>query len=61
MKMYQASYLRYKEECGRAGEMAQWLKGTDCSSRGPEFNSQATTWWLTAICNGAQCILLVCV
>jgi hypothetical protein len=28
------------------------LKSTDCSSRGPEFNSQQPTWWLTTICNG---------
>jgi hypothetical protein len=26
------------------------VKSSDCSSRGPEF--PATTWWLTAICNG---------
>jgi hypothetical protein len=23
-----------------AGELAQWLKSTDCSSKGPEFKSQ---------------------
>ena len=28
-----------KQESG-AGEVAQQLKSTDCSSRGPEFNSQ---------------------
>ena len=22
------------------GEMSQWLRDTDCASRGPEFNSQ---------------------
>jgi hypothetical protein len=27
------------ERLVRAGEMAQWLKSTDCSSRGPEFMS----------------------
>jgi hypothetical protein len=29
-----------KEFRSRAGEMAQWLRATGCSSRGPEFNSQ---------------------
>jgi hypothetical protein len=36
------------------------VKRTDCSSRGPEFKSPATTWWLTTICNGIRCPLLVC-
>jgi hypothetical protein len=27
------------------------FKSTDCSSRGPEFNSQQHTWWLTTICS----------
>jgi hypothetical protein len=30
-------FKRFKEE---AGEMAQWLKSTDYSSKGPEFKSQ---------------------
>ena len=28
------------------------VKSTDCTSRGPEFNSQQPQWWLTVICNG---------
>jgi hypothetical protein len=27
------------------------IKSTDCSSKGPEFKSPATTWWLTTIYN----------
>jgi hypothetical protein len=38
----------------RAGSV---VKSTDCSSRGPEFNSQQPTWWLTTICNEIQCTL----
>jgi hypothetical protein len=34
-----------------AGEMAQWVRAPDCSSEGPEFKSQQTTWWLTTIRN----------
>ena len=43
-----------------AGEMAQWVRAPDCSSKGQEFKSQqphggsqpsATTWWLTTIFN----------
>jgi hypothetical protein len=30
----------FKNGACEAGEMAQWVKSTDCSSRGPEFNSQ---------------------
>jgi hypothetical protein len=26
--------------CMRAGEMAQWVRAPDCSSKGPEFKSQ---------------------
>jgi hypothetical protein len=42
----------------RAGEMAQWLRALTAL---PEVLSQfpATTWWLTTICNGIRCPLLV--
>jgi hypothetical protein len=36
--------------------MTQWLRAQTSFSRGPEFNSR----WLTAICSGIQCLLLVC-
>jgi hypothetical protein len=29
-----------KEEKAGAGEMAQWVRAPDCSSKGPEFKSQ---------------------
>jgi hypothetical protein len=31
--------LYHKENFG-AGEMAQWVRAPDCSSKGPEFKSQ---------------------
>jgi hypothetical protein len=36
------------------------VKRTDCSSTRPKFNSQQPQWWLTTICNGIWCPLLVC-
>jgi hypothetical protein len=35
------------------------VKSTDCSSRGPEFNSQQPHGGST-VCNGVRCPLLVC-
>jgi hypothetical protein len=35
------------------------VKSTDCSSRGPEFNSQQPHGGSQSICNGIQCPLLV--
>jgi hypothetical protein len=32
-------YFLYKEKL-RAGEMAQWVRAPNCSSKGPEFKSQ---------------------
>jgi hypothetical protein len=32
--------MRKNRKYSQAGEMAQWLKSTHYSSRGPEFNSQ---------------------
>ena len=43
-----------------AGDMAQWLRALTVFPEVPEFNSQATTWWLTTICNRIRCPLLVC-
>jgi hypothetical protein len=42
------------ERSYRAREMAQWLRALTA------LQFPATTWWLTTICNGIQCPLLVC-
>jgi hypothetical protein len=34
------SHMIHKDDKGRAGEMAQWVRAPDCSSEGPEFKSQ---------------------
>jgi hypothetical protein len=45
-----------KKKSMGAGEMARWLRALRSRVQLP-----ATTWWLTTICNGIRCILLVCV
>jgi hypothetical protein len=37
------------------------VKSTDCFFQRSWVQFPATTWWLTTICNGIQCTLLVCV
>jgi hypothetical protein len=36
------------------------VKGTDCSSRGPEFKSKQAHVGSQTVCNGIRCPLLVC-
>jgi hypothetical protein len=52
------SLLRKKEKrlpvnkwWGRAGEMAQWVRAPDCSSKRSKVQIPATTWWLTTTRN----------
>jgi hypothetical protein len=40
------------KKCLGDGEMAQQIKSTGCSSKGPVVEFPATIWWLTTICNG---------
>jgi hypothetical protein len=60
-------YLTIKTcKSNRNYEKGDWgdgsaVKSTDCSSRGPKFNSrQPHGGWLTITCNGIRCPLLVC-
>ena len=49
----------YLRDVPRDGEMAQWLRALTAL---PEALIQfpAPTWWLTTICNGIWCTLLLC-
>jgi len=44
-------HIKRNCSCWRDGSV---VKNSDCSSRGPEFKSQKSTWWLTTICNGGD-------
>ena len=40
LALFIRNIFNIKNQLSQAGEMAQWLRAPDCSSKGPEFNSQ---------------------